>query len=65
MRTKNRKKNEQNQNLSKLEELKSYSILFPFINYELLDERGAKLTINGISFHIIEEKECFFIVEYN
>ena len=56
MRTKNRKKIEQSQNLSKLEELKSYSILFPFICYEVEDERVAKLTINGVVFHIVEEK---------
>ena len=59
-----RKKNAVNENLTKIQELQSYSVLFPFISFQLYGERVAKMLINGLTFHIIEEKECFFVVEY-
>jgi hypothetical protein len=29
-----------------------------------LNEKASQLVINGVLFHIVEEKDCIFVVEY-
>ena len=48
-----KKKNTVNENLTKIQELQSYSVLFPFISFQLYGERVAKIIINGLTFHIV------------
>ena len=48
---------------SKIQELELYSLTFPFFHFECLNERCGKVIIKDQIYYIIDEKECFFVVE--
>ena len=48
---------------SKIEQLSIVCSLFPFITFDLYNEKLAHLSINNESYYIVEEKECVFIAE--
>ena len=50
---------------NKIHELQWIAVIFPFISYQIVDERCGKIIINDKTFFIVEEKECFFLVENN
>ena len=39
---------------NKIYELQWYSVMFPFIQFQVLDEKSGKLTINEKIFFIVE-----------
>ena len=45
----------------KSEELKTYSSIFDFIQFEMLDVGISKITFSNIIFYIFSEKECYFV----
>ena len=48
---------------SKLSELKWYASFFPFASFQILSEKCARVGIGAQAYFIMEEKECFFVVE--